>query len=88
MFYVSLHATQDYPCAHYIVLGCTAPHYACCPFLDFTGTADERGAELGQGFNLNIPLPKGATGDDEYCVVLQQAIEQIRIYDPAYLILR
>ncbi|KAF8531225.1 hypothetical protein JB92DRAFT_3081003 [Gautieria morchelliformis] len=66
VFYVSLHATQDYPY--------------------FTGAPDERGTGEGTGFNLNIPLPKRSTGDAEYQVALQRALEEIRLYDPVYLI--
>lgn len=38
------------------------------PFYPGTGAANETGADAGQGFTLNIPLPAG-TGDEEYTEV-------------------
>ncbi|KAI0327689.1 Arginase/deacetylase [Cubamyces sp. BRFM 1775] len=44
----------------------------------FTGSADERGAGPGFGFNHNFPLARKNTTDDAYCETLQQAAELIR----------
>lgn len=54
----------------------------------FTGGSDEKGIGEGTGFNLNIQLPRKLTGDAEYLVALEGAIEQIRLYDPMCLIVR
>lgn len=66
VFYVSIHATEDYP---YL-----------------TGFPEEKGSGKGLGYNLNIPLPRGTTGDMEYYDALLGAIAKIRDYDPAYLL--
>ena len=42
----------------------------------FLGHADERGAGAGEGFNLNIPLPRG-TGFATWCEALDRAIEAV-----------
>ena len=51
----------------------------------FWGYADERGAGPGQGFNLNLPLPRG-TADTEYLAALATALERIREFEPAALV--
>src|SRR5690606_37358802 len=53
------------------------PHYL--------GYADERGAGAGLGFNLNLPLPPG-TGDDGWLAALDRALDAVRAYGPAFLI--
>jgi acetoin utilization deacetylase AcuC-like enzyme len=51
----------------------------------FWGGAEERGEGPGEGYNLNLPLPKGTT-DDEYVEALDQALAAIRDYAPRYLV--
>ncbi len=51
----------------------------------FIGFADERGRGRGFGLHHNFPLPKG-TGDAEYLQTLDQAIELIREFKPACLV--
>ncbi len=51
----------------------------------FTGFADERGEGQGLGYNLNFPLPESQTGD-QYQVTLQQAIDVIQQFSPAFLV--
>jgi acetoin utilization deacetylase AcuC-like enzyme len=51
----------------------------------FIGFADERGRGRGFTFHHNFPLPKG-TGDAEYLDTLEKAINLIRDYKPAYLV--
>ncbi|GLQ05146.1 acetylpolyamine amidohydrolase [Sneathiella chinensis] len=43
----------------------------------FWGSAQERGEGLGEGYNLNLPLPRG-TGDDDYLAVLKTALARVR----------
>ncbi|MEG1280989.1 MAG: histone deacetylase family protein [Comamonas sp.] len=59
------------------------PHF-CTPF--FTGHAHERGEAEGFGYNINIPLSKG-TATDQYLVVLDKALTQIRHFAPGALVL-
>ena len=51
----------------------------------FWGYAEERGHEEGLGYNLNLPLPRGA-GDDQYLKTLDAAIDRVRTYDPGALV--
>jgi acetoin utilization deacetylase AcuC-like enzyme len=51
----------------------------------FIGYADERGRGRGFGFHHNFPLPAGTT-DAEYLQTLDQAINLIQGYKPAYLV--
>jgi len=51
----------------------------------FIGFADERGQGKGLGFHHNFPLPAG-TDDAAYLVALERALELIREYKPAYLV--
>ena len=51
----------------------------------FMGYADERGADDGLGFNLNLPLPPG-TGDEPWLQALDTALEAIRSFAPSYLV--
>jgi acetoin utilization deacetylase AcuC-like enzyme len=55
--------------------------------LDFTGAVTEKGIGEGVNANFNYPLPRD-TQDDDYCTALRKAIEDIRRFDPAYLLLR
>lgn len=50
-----------------------------------SGFADESGAGAGRGYNLNLPLPK-ATDTARYLTVLQIALERIRQFQPAFLV--
>ena len=54
---------------------------------DFTGSREERGEGVGEGFNHNFPLPHG-TDDDAYCGELRKGAELIDEFDPAYLVVR
>jgi len=59
------------------------PEYA---YPNFTGFEDEMGAGKGKGYNLNVPLPEGITGI-QYRKALIKALEAIKKYKPAYLII-
>ncbi|HRX77445.1 MAG TPA: histone deacetylase family protein, partial [Pirellulaceae bacterium] len=52
----------------------------------FTGFADERGSGAGEGFNLNIVLPEVQDGA-QYREALAKAIEAVRKFDPAFLVI-
>lgn len=52
----------------------------------FTGFADEQGDGDGQGYNLNLPLPEVQDGT-EYRKTLKKAIEAIRKFAPAFLVI-
>lgn len=45
----------------------------------FWGHAQERGANTGLGYNLNLPLDRG-TADDAYMATLDRALERIAAY--------
>jgi acetoin utilization deacetylase AcuC-like enzyme len=51
----------------------------------FSGYADETGAGLGSGYNLNLPLPR-ATGFAAWARALESALERIRGYAPEALV--
>jgi acetoin utilization deacetylase AcuC-like enzyme len=51
----------------------------------FTGFADEIGHGAGEGYNLNIPLPKN-TGNDSYHQALEIACERIASFHPAAIV--
>jgi len=51
----------------------------------YAGFANERGQGRGFGFHRNFPLPKG-TDDAAYLAALDQAVELIRNFKPAYLV--
>ncbi len=51
----------------------------------FVGRADERGDGRGAGVNLNLPLPKGTTGD-HYVTDLTTGIDAVNAFDPDYVI--
>ena len=51
----------------------------------YIGYADERGKGRGFGYHHNFPLPAG-TGDDAYLETLDQALQKIREFKPAYLV--
>jgi acetoin utilization deacetylase AcuC-like enzyme len=52
----------------------------------FSGFADETGTGNGLGFNLNLPLPPG-TGVKDYRPALATALETVRRFQPAFLVL-
>jgi len=45
----------------------------------------EKGIGKGVNTNFNYPLPRG-TQDGDYCAALRKAIEDIRRFDPVYLL--
>jgi acetoin utilization deacetylase AcuC-like enzyme len=51
----------------------------------YLGHADERGTGAGEGFNLNLPLPRG-TGFDAWRHALQQALQAVADYAPGALV--
>jgi acetoin utilization deacetylase AcuC-like enzyme len=51
----------------------------------FWGYADEHGIGAGQGFNLNLPLPRG-TADDDYLRTLDTAIAAVTKFAPGALV--
>jgi len=51
----------------------------------YIGFADERGRGRGFGYHQNFPLPKG-TDDTSYLSALDRAIDVIRNFKPAYLV--
>lgn len=52
----------------------------------FSGFAEERGADSGKGFNLNLPLAEHLTVE-RYRDALQQAIRRIRRFRPDFLVI-
>ncbi|MDX1377352.1 MAG: histone deacetylase family protein [Anaerolineales bacterium] len=52
---------------------------------NYIGFADERGNGLGNGFHHNFPLPRG-TDDTSYLSTLDRAVDLIREFNPAYLV--
>ena len=51
----------------------------------YWGHADELGSGQGDGFNLNLPMPRGTSWSD-YKTTLQQALERVQDFDPELLI--
>ena len=51
----------------------------------FSGFADERGADDGFGYNLNIPLPEHAD-DDVYALALKRALAAVDRHRPRFLV--
>jgi acetoin utilization deacetylase AcuC-like enzyme len=51
----------------------------------FLGHADERGHDAGEGFNLNLPLPRG-TGFDVWWAALQTALQAVADFAPQALV--
>jgi len=52
----------------------------------FTGFEDEQGEGDGEGFNMNIALPRKTDGK-EYRAALKKAVQRIVAFDPGFLIL-
>ena len=93
VLYVSLHAEGDWPCKSPSILGMKIQKVGQLTVdprsQDFTGSAEERGAGPGLGYNHNFPLPQGRTTDDLYCETLEKAAGVIRNHaDVDYLIVR
>jgi acetoin utilization deacetylase AcuC-like enzyme len=51
----------------------------------FSGYADETGSGAGEGFNVNLPLPRG-TGYPAWAAALEVALERIRRFAPDVLV--
>ncbi len=51
----------------------------------YLGHADERGTDNGEGFNLNLPLPKGSTFETWYAT-LQEALQVVTDFAPQALV--
>jgi acetoin utilization deacetylase AcuC-like enzyme len=51
----------------------------------FSGYPEETGSGPGTGYHRNIPLPAG-TGDEEYLLALDGALQLIRSFQPEYLV--
>jgi acetoin utilization deacetylase AcuC-like enzyme len=58
------------------------PHFA---YPHFAGFADEKGEGDGAGYNINYPLPEKTTVE-RYQKTLQKALREIRLFNPAYLV--
>ena len=52
----------------------------------FSGFEDEKGADEGKDYNLNLPLPENLDGE-RYRKVLAGALEKIRKFKPQFLVL-
>lgn len=52
----------------------------------FTGSTTEKGIDNGVNTNINYPLPRG-TQDSDYCATLSNAVQDIKRFDPGYLLL-
>ncbi len=59
------------------------PHFA---YPHFAGFEDETGAGVGEGYNINYPLPEQIS-IERYQKTLNKALKRIREYDPVYLVL-
>lgn len=59
------------------------PHFA---YPHFAGFSDERGVGVGEGFNVNYPLPEKITVQ-RYQRTLADALRRIQAFKPAYLVL-
>jgi acetoin utilization deacetylase AcuC-like enzyme len=51
----------------------------------FTGFADERGRDSGEGFNLNLPLPERVSGE-RYRRALGRAVKRVKRFAPKFLV--
>jgi acetoin utilization deacetylase AcuC-like enzyme len=51
----------------------------------YWGHADETGSGQGDGFNINLPMPRGTVWSD-YKTTLQHALERVEAFDPELLI--
>lgn len=52
----------------------------------FSGFAEEKGLGKGEGFNLNVPLPRGVDGQEYRRVLEREALAAIKAFSPSYLI--
>lgn len=53
----------------------------------YTGHSNERGIGKGEGFNLNLPLPKGCDGQEYLKVLDQIVIPNLKKFQPEFLII-
>jgi acetoin utilization deacetylase AcuC-like enzyme len=51
----------------------------------FTGYENERGVAEGEGYNHNLPLPRGS-GDQAYLEAIESGLERIAKHDAAVLV--
>ena len=51
----------------------------------YLGHADERGTDKGEGFNLNLPLPKGSSFETWYAT-LHEALQVVTDFSPQALV--
>lgn len=77
--------TQDifYESDRVLVVSIHADPDRAYPF--FSGSAEERGAGAGEGFNHNIPLP-ARVDDGEYLKVLDRAMGVVEGFSPGFLV--
>ncbi len=52
----------------------------------FSGYADEKGAEEGLGYNLNLPLPEHGVDGVRFRETLKQALRRISKFQPRFLV--
>lgn len=52
----------------------------------FAGYAEETGLGAGQGFNVNLPIPKGCDGQEYLKILTQHALKLIQSFDPQSLV--
>jgi acetoin utilization deacetylase AcuC-like enzyme len=77
--------TQEIFYADPSVLYCSLHAHPDDDYPYYWGAADETGEGAGTGFNHNFPLPQG-TEDTAYLAALDRALEMIRSFAPAGLI--
>ena len=53
----------------------------------FTGYESERGSGAGEGFNVNIPLPKGVDGQEFIKQLQERGLKEVRAFAPDILVL-
>ena len=51
----------------------------------FSGFEDEKGAEAGKGYNLNIPLPE-QLDSEQYRIALKKALRRVTRFRPQFLV--
>ncbi len=53
----------------------------------YSGHALEQGLEVGAGYTLNIPLPKGTNGSAYLAAIKEQVLPKLLQFEPTYLII-
>lgn len=78
--------TQEifYERADVLTVSVHAETSAYYPF--FTGYADETGAGAGEGFSLNLPLPRTTT-DDAWIAAIEAGLARVAAHDPGAMVL-